>query len=150
MKKLITIIVFFVLSIPLMAQTFSLSDTIFKEGDKLVSHRVVFDFDKATLRTQSFPFLDSMVVFLTKYSDLEIEIANHCDERWSEEYSQCLTCKRAHTITQYFISKGIDPDRLVPKGYNDLDPLIVNAKTEDEHLLNRRTEFIITALDYQK
>ncbi len=139
-----TLLAFFSLLCSLLsAQSFQLTDTTFKEGDVLITHAIIFDYDKATFRPESMPFLDSLVRFLSSRQDLEVEISNHTDERWSDKYSLCLSCKRAQAIFEYLVENGIDPKRLVPKGYNDHQPLIVGAKTEEEHSMNRRSEIRI-------
>ncbi|MBO9702810.1 MAG: OmpA family protein [Sporocytophaga sp.] len=129
-------------------QKFTLQDTVFNNGDVLISHDIRFDFNKATIRSENFPFLDSIASFLLKNKNIAIEVSNHCDERISDYYSTCLTCKRARAIADYLVSKGVKADRLIAKGYNANKPLIKGAITEEEHQQNRRTEFKIIRTDY--
>lgn len=129
-------------------QHFTLQDSTFKSGDVLICYNILFDFGKATLRPDNDVFLDSIVGFMTKHKNLTLEVSNHCDERWTDEYSYCITCNRAKAIADYLTSKEIKSERIVAKGYNDKKPLIVNAKTEEEHQKNRRTEFKILKTDY--
>jgi peptidoglycan-associated lipoprotein len=52
-----------------------------------------------------------------------------------------LSENRAKSVVLYLIEKGIDPARLSSKGYGFTMPVVKNAKTEEEHQLNRRTTF---------
>ncbi|MBK7038602.1 MAG: hypothetical protein IPH42_20290 [Bacteroidetes bacterium] len=61
-----------------------------------------------------------------------------------------VNCIALQKIVEYLISKGIDSDRLTAVGYDDSNPIIKNAKTEDEHLVNRRTEFKILRTDFEE
>jgi outer membrane protein OmpA-like peptidoglycan-associated protein len=128
---------------PFIEKTFKLTDTVFIPGAIFRSYSIFYYMDTDTLRPESLPQLDSLADFLKKNEKLGIEIRNHCDERWSSEYSTEPSRYRASAVRDYLISKGINPDRLIAKGYNKADPIIVGAKTEEEHRINRRTEFVI-------
>jgi len=154
---LIILTVAFASNIFAVGQTISLSDTIFKIGDKLPVRPIFFDFNKSSILTESYPYLDSIAHFLVKNKTLCIEVGVHTDTRWSDKYSTCLSCNRAKAIVNYLISKGIQPDRLHSNGYNDKEPLISDEeinklKTIEEkekaHQINRRTEFKIISTDY--
>lgn len=154
---LIILTIVFASNLIAFGQTVSLSDTIFKIGDKLPVRPIFFDFNKSNILTDSYPYLDSIADFLMKNKNLSIEVGVHTDTRWSDKYSTCLSCNRAKAIVNYLISKGIKPDRLYSKGYNDTEPLILDEeinklKTIEEkekaHQINRRTEFTIISTDY--
>jgi outer membrane protein OmpA-like peptidoglycan-associated protein len=79
-----------------------------------------------------------------------VEVAGHADERGGYEYNIRLTQARANAVVDYLVKKGINPNRLIPKGYGWTQPVIKGAKTEREHQLNRRVEFrIIEELEGQ-
>jgi hypothetical protein len=137
-------------------QTFSLSDKTFKMGDVYITYQLLFDFDKAVIRPESYATLDNIADFLTRNDKLVIEVSNHRDTRGSDMYSTCLTCKRAKSIVEYLIAKGIKSYRLIAKGYNDSKHIIPESqikklKTKEEveraHQINRRTEFKILQTD---
>ena len=104
---------------------------------------VFFDLDKATLRPESKIELDKLFDFLSTNKDLKVEIAGHTDNRGDKKHNLELSQNRAKSVVDYLIAKGIDPKRLVPKGYGDTKPVIANAQTESDHQKNRRTEYII-------
>lgn len=153
MKK-IAILIFF-LPLFLNAQTFTLADSLFKINAIYRSQAILFEYDKANLKEESFVFLDSFAAFMQKYPTLVIEVGNHRDSRSSDEYGSKVTQKRAQAVVSYLISKGISKERLVAKGYGDTMPLIpdekiAHLKSEEEidnaHSQNRRTEFKILSL----
>ncbi len=158
MKKLLPVFGFFLCVLVGTSQTLTLSDTTFKAGGILTSRNMLFDFDKATFRPETYPYLDSIIVFLLKNKGLVIEVGNHVDTRWTPIYSSCLSCNRAKAIVEYFISKGIPPTRMISKGYNDSKPLIPESQinkmkskeeVEKAHQVNRRTEFKILQTDHK-
>jgi outer membrane protein OmpA-like peptidoglycan-associated protein len=150
MKKIILLLTIIIaITTSCSSQRFGLKDSLIKPGDTYVTYDIAFDLAKETIRPESFKFLDSVVIFLKENNNLTIEISNHCDERYKDIYATCLTCKRAKSIADYLISKGIKADRLVANGYNATNPLIKGAKTEEEHQKNRRTEFKVLRNDYK-
>jgi outer membrane protein OmpA-like peptidoglycan-associated protein len=145
------------LSLSSFGQTFTLDDSVFQARATLITYQIKFEFDKPVIRQESFTFLDSVVFFLTKNSGLVIEVGNHTDSRVSSEYSQCLSCNRAKAIRNYLVEKGIAPERIVDRGYQDEMLLIpdseIYSKTDKNeverlHQINRRTEFTILRNDF--
>lgn len=140
--KLIAVLIFFEI-VSCYSQTFPLKNP----GDIYISRDIFFDLDKESIRPECYIYLDSIVAFLKQNNNLTIEISVHCDERYSNIYSTCLTCNRAKSVANYIISKGIQTDRITSLGFNDTKPIIQGAKTEDEHRINRRTEFKVVRND---
>jgi peptidoglycan-associated lipoprotein len=148
MRTILTLINIFIFALTCNGQNFTLLDTTFRSGDILVRYDIVFDYNDALIKPDNYALLDSIAEFLIKHANLTIEVGIHCDERFSAVYSTCLTCARAKAIADYLSSKGIKSEKVIAKGYNDTKPIIVDAKTEDEHQKNRRTEFKILRTDY--
>jgi OmpA-OmpF porin, OOP family len=112
----------------------------------IVMENVYYDFNKATLKPESFPSLDSLVSLLNFYPKMVIEIGAHTDSKGSDQYNMTLSDKRARSVVEYLISKGIDPSRLQSKGYGETMPIapntLENGKDNPEgRAKNRRTEF---------
>jgi outer membrane protein OmpA-like peptidoglycan-associated protein len=121
-----------------------------KVGQVFTFRNIYFDFNKATIRKESYPVLDSIYQFLAENPTIVVEVAGHADERGGYEYNIRLTQARANAVVDYLVKKGINPNRLIPKGYGWTQPVIKGAKTEREHQLNRRVEFrIIEELEGQ-
>ena len=110
---------------------------------------IEYDYDKATLRPRSKQILDTLSDFLKLNDNLIVEINSHTDERGNDDYNMKLSDARAKSCVDYLIENGIVKERLVFKGYGESKPLIVNAKTEEEHQHNRRTAFRILSEDYK-
>jgi peptidoglycan-associated lipoprotein len=72
---------------------------------------------------------------------IRIELSSHTDARSSDEYNLNLSQQRAQAAVDYLVSQGIAANRLVAKGYGETKLLVPNAQTEEEHQINRRTEF---------
>ena len=79
--------------------------------------------------------------------NLKIELGSHTDSRATEVYNLRLSQKRAESAINYIVSKGIDRSRLTAKGYGESELIIENAKTEEEHQINRRTEFKVLEIE---
>lgn len=120
--------------------------------DEFTLKGIYYDLNKADIRTESEPVLDSLITLLNKYPKIVIEIGSHTDCRSSKEYNQTLSQKRAESVVDYLVSKGVNVNRLEAKGYgetrlvNDCECEGTEVKrncTEEEHQQNRRTTFRI-------
>ena len=80
-----------------------------------------------------------MVELLQKNPTLKIEIAGHTDNKGDKKYNQTLSQKRAESVVNYLVQKGIALTRLTAKGYGDTMPVAPNV-TEENKAKNRRTE----------
>ncbi|MEY2923538.1 MAG: hypothetical protein RLZZ337_78 [Bacteroidota bacterium] len=109
-----------------------------------------FDLDNAQISDDAKPILNDLLKTMNKYPNLAFEMGVHADERYPNELSTCLSCKRAESIRNYLVENGIDPRRVTAKGYNDSKPKIRNAKSEEYHQKNRRIEITITSLIFEK
>ncbi len=74
-----------------------------------------------------------------------IELASHTDSRGSNAYNNRLSQRRAESVVRWLVEKGIERDRLVPRGYGEnmnVNKCANNIPcSEQEHQMNRRTEF---------
>lgn len=103
---------------------------------------VNFDNDKAILRTDAFPVLDEVADTLKRYPEVRAEIAGHTDWNNSDAYNQRLSERRATSVMDYLISKGVAANRMTAKGYGESKPIADN-NTEDGRFQNRRVELRI-------
>ena len=125
-----------------------------KVGSAIVLKNIFYDYNKATLRDASKNELDRLTKLLNENPTLKIELSAHTDSRGGDKYNEQLSQKRAQSCVDYLISKGINKDRLIAKGYGETmliksDADIAKLKFEDEkeaaHQENRRTEFKIVS-----
>ncbi len=115
-------------------------------ADQIELNPIYFDFDKSNITAKTAFELDKLVQIMNKYPEMVITAESHTDNRGSAQYNQKLSERRAQTTVQYVISKGIDPSRISGQGKGESQPNIdcKNNCSEDDHQLNRRSEFIIT------
>jgi len=111
-----------------------------------VLENIYYDLDKYNIRPDAAEELDKLVTILKDNPTLKIELSSHTDVRAADAYNMRLSQNRAKAAVDYIVSKGIDPSRLVAKGYGETQLVVKNAKTEEEHQRNRRTEFKILEL----
>lgn len=124
---------------------------------------IEYDFNSAKLRPASEDILDNLIEFLELNSNLKIEIRSHTDLRGNDAYNLDLSDRRAKSVVDYLVDKGIPRERLVPKGYGEtkpaeipdesgniiiLSPELINSissedKREEYHQRNRRTAFFV-------
>ncbi|WP_191858650.1 OmpA family protein [Hanstruepera ponticola] len=115
--------------------------------DRVVLNPILFDFDKSNITSQGAFELDKLVAVMNKYPDMVILAESHTDSRGSVNYNEKLSDRRAKSTVQYVISKGIDANRIsgIGKGENELKVDCGSKCTEEEHQMNRRSEFIIVS-----
>ncbi len=136
---------------------------------------IFYDFAKWDLRPESMVSLDNLVETLNDNPNVTIELMSHTDSRGTPADNQELSQKRAQSVVDYLISKGIETDRLEAKGYGEAQPKVVDEKVisqydfleleevltesfinqlvspelqEKAHQVNRRTEFRVLSTEY--
>ncbi|MFH0895303.1 MAG: OmpA family protein [Bacteroidota bacterium] len=114
-------------------------------GKRIILNNIFYDFDKATLRSESMSELSRLVKLMNENPSIKIEISSHTDNIGSEEYNNTLSQARAQSVVDYLISKGIKKERLIAKGYGKSTPIAPND-TEKGRQMNRRTEFKILSI----
>jgi outer membrane protein OmpA-like peptidoglycan-associated protein/tetratricopeptide (TPR) repeat protein len=111
---------------------------------------IYFDLDKYNIRTEAALDLEKILDVLNQNPTMKLDIRSHTDSRASFKYNEVLSENRAKSTINWLVKNGVDPNRLTGKGYGETQ--LVNQCsddvkcTEEEHQLNRRSEFIITGL----
>jgi len=111
-------------------------------GKKIILKNIFFDFDKFTLKKESYMELDRLVAFLKENPRVRIELSGHTDIKGSHDYNITLSENRALAAFNYLVNKGIAKNRMEHKGYGPDKPIADNA-TDEGRALNRRTEITI-------
>jgi outer membrane protein OmpA-like peptidoglycan-associated protein len=110
---------------------------------------IVFILNKYNIRKSSAEELNKVVKIMKENPTFVIEFGAHTDTRGPDEYNMDLSIKRANEVVKYIVNKGIDYNRIYGKGYGETMPInhcVEGVKcTDAEHLVNRRTEFVILA-----
>ncbi|MBW6498910.1 MAG: OmpA family protein [Bacteroidales bacterium] len=137
---------------------------------------ILYDFGRWELLPQYRDSLNGLVQTLNDNPQLVIELASHTDNRGTEEANDTLSQRRAQSVVDYLIEQGINPARLVARGYGERMPRTLNRTItrdgttfragvtlteayinrlttermrEAAHALNRRTEFRILSDDFE-
>jgi outer membrane protein OmpA-like peptidoglycan-associated protein len=111
-------------------------------GSTIVLKNIFFDFDKATIKSESTNELARLIKLLKDNPEIKIELGSHTDDIGSHEYNAKLSDNRSKAVVAYLIANGIPANRLIAKGYGESKPLAKND-TEEGRTQNRRTEFKI-------
>lgn len=142
-------------------------------SEPILVEDILYDFNSATLRPESYPALDDLVDLLLDNPYCAIELAAHTDRVGSQEFNLDLSQRRAQSVCDYLIEQGIAADRLTPVGYGKSQPVVVDEKIaekydlpegqilDEEYLntlspekrkecdqINRRTTFAVTSITY--
>jgi outer membrane protein OmpA-like peptidoglycan-associated protein len=115
-------------------------------GKPIILKDIYYDFDKATLRSQSLIVLDTVVSIMLDNPNIIIEMSAHTDSKGKDAYNIKLSQRRAQACVDYLISKGISTSRMIAKGYGKTRPIAPNTLPDGKdnpegRQLNRRTEF---------
>lgn len=144
--------------------------------EPITVENIFFDFASAKLRPESIVALDKLVETLNDNATITIELSSHTDFRGNDDFNMKLSQDRAQSVVDYLISKGINSNRLVAKGYGESMPKKVDKRDHEAypflpegqeltetyimtitdtdlqevaHFLNRRTEFKVLTTDYK-
>ena len=158
------------------SQDFSSEIRLSSIAEPIELPNILYDFAKWDLRPESMVALDKLVETLNDNPNVVIELRSHTDSRGSVQANIEVSQKRAQSVVDYLIEKGINPARLRAKGYADTKPKVVDAKiaalydflnegvvlnqdfidklTSEEqqemaYQINRRTEFQVISTNYQ-
>ncbi|MBK5720309.1 OmpA family protein [Dysgonomonas sp. Marseille-P4677] len=140
----------------------------------VVLENIFYDFDKATLRPESKEELDGLIDLLNQNPNVTIELSAHTDRKGTDEYNNRLSQRRAESVVQYLINRGINKERLTAVGKGKTDPkkvtkavvkkynflnegdvlnetFIEELSPEQQDMadqVNRRTEFRVLSITY--
>lgn len=117
-----------------------------QENIVVTLNNIFFDFDKETLKAESFPELKRISTLMKEKPDMQIEIDGHTDATGPEQYNLGLSERRAKSVMRYLVEKEtIEKDRITVAFYGENKPVESNA-TKEGRKKNRRVEFRILKL----
>ena len=116
-------------------------------GNKIeLRERVYFETDSATILPRSWQMLDQLAAFLRQNERIALlRIEGHTDSSGSSDHNLILSERRAESVREYLIQKGVGFDRLEAEGFGDAKPIATND-TNSGRATNRRVEFVIVTM----
>ena len=109
------------------------------QAQRIVLRGVQFDLDKADIRPDAAVILEEAANQLGQVSGARVSVGGHTDSSGSDAYNQSLSERRAGSVRDYLVEKGVDAGRLSTAGYGESQPVADNA-TAEGRALNRRVE----------
>jgi len=111
-----------------------------QERDNFIFEPIYFDFDKAEIKPDFFPFLDRLIKIVEMHSDLRVKVTGHTDWDGTDLYNDNLSKQRAQSIIDYFVHKGLKKERLEFDFKGEKEPIDTN-QTPQGRQRNRRVDF---------
>jgi outer membrane protein OmpA-like peptidoglycan-associated protein len=124
------------------AQTMDIVLDALTAKTRMIFNNITFETNSAELNSESFSEVYRIVEFMKDNPDLRIEISAHTDDVGSQEYNARLSDKRAASVVIFLIKNNVAKERLQPKGYGKLQPIVPND-TDENRAKNRRVEIRI-------
>lgn len=112
------------------------------EGQVLSFNNIYFDYDSSNIKPESFPILDNVALTLIENRGVSVRIAGHTDSDGSASYNQSLSERRANSVRDYLVNKGVPANTLSTIGYGEEQPVVPNTSASNK-AQNRRIEFIV-------
>jgi outer membrane protein OmpA-like peptidoglycan-associated protein len=114
-------------------------------GNRFNPANVYFDLGKSAVRPDAAKELDKLILLMKENPSWKVAMGFHTDSRSDDNYNMKLSQKRAASVLQYFLAKGIAKERMTATGYGETRLINRCANgvhcSEQEHQANRRTEF---------
>lgn len=117
----------------------SVQDFVVNAGE-----RVFFDYDSHALRAEGSAMLDAQAAWLARYPNVKVRIEGNADERGTREYNFALGARRANSVRDYLVSKGVAGSRIETVSYGKEKP-IDGGTTEEAWGKNRNAHTALTA-----
>jgi outer membrane protein OmpA-like peptidoglycan-associated protein len=120
-------------------------------GDSF-SRDILYAYDSAELLPAGMREIEKLRDILMANPHVLIDLRSHADCRGSDAYNYSLSDRRAFSARDYFVSLGVPERRITCRGMGESEPINVckdgSSCSEEEHAMNRRTEIVITGVDY--
>jgi outer membrane protein OmpA-like peptidoglycan-associated protein len=118
---------------------------VVRRGDDLILSMpsgITFATDSAAVQPQFRPTLDKVADVLGRYNQTYVDVYGHTDSTGSAAYNQTLSERRAESVADYLVSRGVRQERLATRGFGLTQPIASND-TPEGRAENRRVEIKI-------
>ena len=112
-------------------------------GTNKVLRNIYFDFNRATIKPESFEELGKVENMMARNPAMTIELGGHTDAIGDAVFNKSLSQYRVDEVKKYLVKKGVDPRRIKTMGYGEEKPLATNDDEKEGRELNRRVEFTV-------
>jgi len=119
---------------------------VVRNGDQLelrMPADVTFAVNDANIQSQFYPTLGNVVETLVTYPQTAIDVIGHADSDGSDALNQALSERRAASVRDFLVSRGVQPVRIVAIGRGESQPLVPNTSPENK-AKNRRVQILLT------
>lgn len=116
----------------------SVRDFVINAGD-----RIYFDFDSYLVRDEAHAVLDAQAAWLVRYPAVRVRIEGNCDELGTREYNFALGARRANSVKEYLVGRGVAPSRIDTVSYGKEHPIDTGGG-EEAQAHNRNAHTAIT------
>jgi peptidoglycan-associated lipoprotein len=96
----------------------SVQDFVVNAGD-----RVFFDYDSYAIRADATSILDAQAAWLARYPQVAVRVEGNADERGTREYNFALGARRANSVRDYLVRKGVAANRIETVSYGKERPI---------------------------
>ena len=116
-----------------------------QRGQTMRLDKLYFKADSSSIEPSSLPTMDELFEFLTENGSVAIEIGGHTNNIPTHDFCDRLSTERAKAVADFLVGKGIDPKRVLYKGYGKRKPKFTN-KTKDGRRKNQRVEIKVLSI----
>ncbi len=118
------------------------------EGQVLSFNNIYFESGSSQIKAESFGILDQVAQTLIDNAGVRVRIAGHTDSDGSSSYNQGLSERRANSVLDYLVRKGVPANTLSAIGYGEENPVVPNTSASNK-AQNRRIEFTVLGVAIQ-
>ena len=109
---------------------------------------ILFDFDKADIRSGAEPTLGQVLTLLQKYPKANVLIEGHTDAKGAQPYNLKLSERRAASVKDWLVAHNIPEPNVWTRGWGAAKPIAANAKSDgadnpEGRQKNRRVEITV-------
>ena len=109
-------------------------------GSKAVMKNIFYDIGKAVLKNESIGELEQIIDLMETNPGIKLQVNGHTDNSGDPQTNKTLSLKRAETVMNFLIARGINAERLRAVGYGKERPIVSNDDEQGGRAINRRTE----------
>lgn len=102
-------------------------------GMPVVMEHIFYDFDSAVLRPESAKELEKLVSLMEEHPEIFVELSAHTDRTGPDDYNRDLSLRRAQSVVDYLVARGIEKERLTATGHGSSRPEVVSKSLASKH-----------------